>query len=259
MARKAKNVKKATTEQAEKVTPLKTDPIESVEAEKNNPLRKDSPRAAEIEIDPTAAASKIVPLPLKVGNPTSAASLAIDQEHLEELADPESRSSVIECKRPGKGQFFTVRPESGKKWKDRALFYVLEIEGRDPYIVSKEVADKKKVEEDTIRPVMLVRYVTMTGEEGLWPVKLNPADGKANAWNTSALNILKIAEEGWVRIISGKKQFNYSKSSKTLEDTPPRFSDRSFGDLFSSAFPEDRIVTTLDHEIWTILKQGSTK
>ena len=106
---------------------------------------------------------------------------------------------------------------------------------------------------------MLVRFATMVGNEGLWPVKMNPTDGRANAWNTSALNILRIAEKNWVRIKSRKKQYLHRVSNKTFEDTPPKFSDRPFGELVNSAFPEDRTVTTSDHEIWEILRHGSKK
>src|SRR5215469_4941078 len=55
---------------------------------------------------------------------------------------------------------------------------------------------KKHSEEDVIRPILLVRYVTMSGEEALWPIKLTPPDSKANSWNTSALNIVEIAASG---------------------------------------------------------------
>ena len=104
---------------------------------------------------------------------------------------------------------------------------------------------------------MLVRYVTMAGEEGLWPLKLNPSDGKSNAWNTSALNILALAEKGWVRIVSMKKHYRHQLSNKTLAEVPPQFTDRSFDELVNTAFKEDRIVTSLDHEIWDVLANGS--
>lgn len=197
--------------------------------------------------------------PVTVGNPAAASALAIDQSHLEEYADPGAESAVVECRRPAKGHFFTVRPEPNKPWKDRAFYFLLQMEGRDPYIVAPEVAKEKK-EEDTIRPVLIVRYVTMAGEEGLWGLKLNPPDGKSNAWNKSALNILEIAESGkWVRIVSTKKHYRHQVSKKTFEQVPPKFTDRPFSDLINVAFPADRVVTTLDHEIWDVLEDGSTK
>ena len=199
--------------------------------------------------------------PVTVGNPSSAADLAIDQAHLEEYASPGSESAVVECERPPKGIFFTVLPEEpGKPWQNRSFYFLLEMPGRDAFIVAPAIA-KQKQEEDTIRPVLLVRYVTMAGDEGLWPLKLNPSDGKSNAWNTSALNILELAESGkWVRIVSGKNQKHYRHqvSKKTLKEVPPKFTSRPFKDLVDSAF-KDKIVLSLDHEIWDILENGSDK
>ena len=196
--------------------------------------------------------------PVTVGNPAAASALAIDQSHLEEYANPGAESAVVECRRPAKGHFFTVRPEPSKPWKDRAFYFLLQIEGRDPYIVAPAIAEEKK-EEDTIRPVLIVRYVTMAGEEGLWALKLDPPDGKSNNFNKSALNILEIAESGkWVRIVSTKKHYRHQVSKKTFEQVPPKFTDRSFSDLIDTAF-KDRTVTSSDHEIWDILENGSDK
>jgi hypothetical protein len=211
----------------------------------------------ETELDPATVVSKIAPV--TVGNPFDAASLAIDQVHLEELADPDAKSSVVQCRKPPKGMFFTVRPEPEKPWKDRGLYWMLEMEGRDPYIVAPAIAKVKKDEgEDTLRPMLLVRYVLMSGEEGIWPVKLNPPDGKSNAWNTSALNVLSIAEVKWVRLMnSGGKHYQHQVSNKSREVTVPQFSDRSFYELVEAAFPNDQTIIGLDHQIWDDLANGS--
>jgi hypothetical protein len=198
--------------------------------------------------------------PVTVGSPTAAASLAIDQSHIEEIfADPEAQSSVVECRRPPKGIFFTVRAEGRTPWQDRAFYFLLQMEGRDPFIVAPAIAEEKKDQEDTIRPVLIVRYVTMAGEEGLWPLKLNPPEGKANRWNTSALNILELAASGkWVRIVSQKKDYRHQVSKKKFEEIPPQFTDRSFQELINIAF-KDRIVTSLDHGLWDELDNGTDK
>ena len=124
---------------------------------------------------------KLKVAPITVGNPVAAASLSIDQSHLEEYTSAEEQSSIVECKRPPKGVYFTVRAETpGEPWKNRAFYFLLELEGRYPYIVAPAIA-KVKEDEDVIRPVLLVRYVTMAGQEGLWPLKLNRPDAKSNA------------------------------------------------------------------------------
>jgi hypothetical protein len=197
--------------------------------------------------------------PVTVGDPYAIDDLAIDQAHLEELVKPDAESSVVESQKPEKGVFFTVRPEPSKPWKDRGFYWLLEVPGRDSHIVAPAIAAEKKDEEDTLRPVLIVRYVTMAGEEGLWPLKLNPPEGKSNAWNTSALNILEIAASGkWVRIVSAKKHYRHQVSKKTFAEVPPKYTDRSFKELIDCAY-KDRVIATLDHAMWDVLKDGSTK
>ena len=105
-------------------------------------------------------------VPITVGNPSKAASLAIDQSHLDEyFGGGGTESSVIQCSKPPKGVYFTVMPETTKPWKNRGFYWLLELEGRDPYFVTPDIADQKK-DEDVLRPILLVRYVTMAGEEG---------------------------------------------------------------------------------------------
>jgi hypothetical protein len=128
--------------------------------------------------------------PITVGNPADAASMAIDQRHMEEWINPEMQAGVVECRRPPKGLYFTVMAETGgEPWKNRGFYFLLEVEGRDPHLVVPAIADTKR-EEDTIRPVLIVRTVLMNGTEGLWALKLNPPEGRANRWNTSGLNVL---------------------------------------------------------------------
>ena len=221
--------------------------------------RQSTPTSSEkgdaVTIKPSST-EKVVPL--TVGNPAAAASLAIDQKHMEDFANPEAQSSIVACQRPAKGIFFTVLRETEQIWKDRKYYFMLEMEGRDPYIVAPEIA-KEKGDEDTIRPVLIVRYVTMAGDEGLWALKLDRPDGKSNHWNTSALNIMELAASGkWVRIVSMKKYYRYQQSKKTLGEVPPKFTDQTFDELVNIAF-KDRVITTLDHEIWDVLENGSDK
>jgi hypothetical protein len=199
--------------------------------------------------------------PIKVGNPVTAASLAIDQSHMEEFAMAEEGPSEVLCAKPPKGIYFAVKPETGKPWQNRRFFFMLEVKGRDPFLVAPAIAQQKKNEgEDTIRPVLIVRYVTMAGDEGLWALKLDPPDGKSNQWNRSAMTVLKIADEGkWVRLLSGKGQYNYTVSKKTFEQTPPRFTSRNYDELINSAFPDDQTVLDGGHEIWEVLANGSDK
>jgi hypothetical protein len=209
------------------------------------------------ETETVSALKESTALPISVGNPMAADLLAIDQSHMEEFASAEEKSFDVRIEKPPKGHYFTVRAEPVKPWKNRAFYFLLEIEGRDSYIVAPAIA-KLKADEDVIRPVLIVRYVTMAGEEGLWALKLDKPDAKSNRYNKSALSVLEEAEKGWVRLISAKGHYRYSVSKKTLKQTPPKFSSRTFQELRDFGF-KDRTVTSLDHEIWSTLDEGSDK
>ena len=204
---------------------------------------------------------KVVPITVGNPNPTSIASFVIDQSHMEEFTKTEEeKSSVVEVKRPPRGTFFTIPKE--EKDKPNSLFvFLLELPGRDTYIVTPATANKHS-DEDVIRPVLLVRYVTMLGEEALWPVKLDPPDAaKPNKWNTSAKNVLTDATGAWVRLISKPKegQYRHKISPITIEKEKPKFSNRSIYDLIDAAYDEDHRVRDNNHEVWTILAEGKAK
>jgi hypothetical protein len=198
--------------------------------------------------------------PVTVGNPTRASAFAVDQNHLDEIfADGGGQSSVVLCQRPPKGHFFTCRPEKpGTVWQNRRLLYFLLIDGHDPYVVAPALAKAKleTEEEDCIRPVLIVRYVTMQGVEALWALKLDRGE-KINAWNVSARNILQLAERGWVRILSLKGHYQHQPSRKTLTDVPPKFTERTIDELIDIAFAERMVDES--HEVWEWLRDGSTK
>jgi hypothetical protein len=196
-------------------------------------------------------------LPISVGDPMAADSFAIDQQHMEDFASAEEKSSDIRFGKPPKGIYFTVPAETTKPWRNRAFYFLLEIEGRDPYLVAPAIA-KQKADEDVIRPVLIVRFVTMAAEEGLWALKLDKPDAKTNRYNKTALAILEEAEKGWVRLISAKGHYRRSISPRTLEKTPPKFSSQTFKELIDLEF-KDRKIGSLDHEIWNVLDEGSDK
>jgi hypothetical protein len=197
-------------------------------------------------------------LPISVGDPMEAESLTIDQSHMEDFANAEEEeSSDVKFGKPPKGIYITVRAETTKPWKDRGLFFLLEIAGRDPFIVAPSIA-KKKADEDVIRPVLIVRYVTMAGEEGLWLLKLDKPDAKSNPYNKTALTALKAAEGGWVRLRVAKGQHRHTISPTTFEECPPKFSNRTFFEMIDTKFV-DQIIRSLDHEVWDALDRGSDK
>jgi hypothetical protein len=55
-----------------------------------------------------------------------------------------------------------------------------------------------------------------------------------------------------------RQHYRYQISKKKLDETPPKFSARTFKELVGLCF-KGRIISSHDHEIWDILKDGSIK
>jgi len=200
-------------------------------------------------------------VPISVGNPVSISQFIVDQKHMEEFTKAEEeQASMVEVKRPPRGTYFTVpKEEEGKP--NSLLVFLLELPGHGTYLLTPAIA-KEHSDEDVIRPILLVRYVTMLGEEALWPLKLDPPDAaRPNKWNASAKNVLKDATGAWVRLISKQKegQYRHSISPTTIEKEKPKFSNRSIYDLVDAAYDKDHRVYDDKHEVWTILAEGKAK
>ena len=63
-------------------------------------------------------------------------------------------------------------PPETEAVEEPRFYFLLEIEGRDPYIVAPHIAKQRRRMKSAFGPILIVRYVTMAGEEGLWPLKL---------------------------------------------------------------------------------------
>jgi len=73
---------------------------------------------------------------------------------------------------------------------------------------------------------------------------------------------MKEAASGkWVRIISKQKngQYRFIPSPKSFEKEPPKFSDRTIDEMVAAAYDKDHRVIDNDHEVWTVLAEGSAK
>ena len=55
-----------------------------------------------------------------------------------------------------------------------------------------------------------------------------------------------------------REALSHQVSKKTLKEVPPKFSDRTFKELVNIAF-KDRIVESLDHEIWEVAGERQRK
>ena len=118
-------------------------------------IRKHSSDAAMATVNPGNSGARLSATaafaPVDLGEPSDAASLVIDQKHMEDYLKTDMHPGIVQCARPPKGTFFTVLPEKpNETWGNRAFYFLLEPAGRDPYLVSSTIANKKKDDEDTL-------------------------------------------------------------------------------------------------------------
>jgi hypothetical protein len=87
--------------------------------------------------------------PIAVGNPLTAADLAIDQSNMEEFATAEEGPAEVMCAKPPKGIYFATCAETGKPWKNRRFYFMLEVKDRDPFLVALVAQSRRKMRAKT--------------------------------------------------------------------------------------------------------------
>ena len=116
--------------------------------------------------------------PISVGNPLTAADLAIDQSHMEEFTTGRRRAGRGHLRQAAEGHVLHRARGNQQALAGPALLFPAGGEGPRSLHRRARYRRQQKKEEDVIRPVLIVRYVTMAGDEGLWALKLDPPDGK---------------------------------------------------------------------------------
>jgi hypothetical protein len=82
----------------------------------------------------------------------------------------------------------------------------------------------------------------------LWPVRLPGEDGRLDAWNTSALQAARMAEERWVRMTANMSLGAYEIYEATGSLPKPEWPGIEFGEILQVAF-QGRYITDLDHPV----------
>ena len=143
---------------------------------------------------------------------------------------------------PGKQVFFRVRP--GDDWRLTAALYHDEELG--PFIVAKKMRD---LVEDT-KPVVILTCISSKGVEFFWPVPLPREDDNAmtREWGASKRRAADLAQSKWIKIKSNKAASCWEVFVSKGELDDPKWSDRTFKEMFDSAF-SDKIIRDVSHPV----------
>jgi hypothetical protein len=188
---------------------------------------------------------------IEIGTVDEADEYSIDQSHLDGGADDDLQK--VFAGRPSEDYYWRTHPDKGNEWK---LAWTIEFEG-ETYLVHPKIAEVKRASERKIRPLLLVRCVNVKGREQIWPIKLDRPGKKRNDCNASALMVAERMLEDWLMLVydDDTKTYFGRRPVPPITDAP-KWTQRTFQQLRDLAFPEDRRIDTLEHEVWRKLASG---
>jgi len=188
---------------------------------------------------------------IEIGTVHDVDEYSIDQSHMEGGADDDLQK--VFAGRPSEDYYWRTHPDKDNEWK---LAWTITFEDAT-YLVHPKVAEAKRTSERKIRPLLLVRCVNVKGREQIWPVKLDLPGKKRNECNASAQMVAERMREEWLMLVyDDETKTYYGRRPVPPITEEPKWTRRTFQQLRELAFPEDRRIDTLEHEVWRKLASG---
>jgi hypothetical protein len=100
--------------------------------------------------------------------------------------------------------------------------------------------------EATFRPKLLATAIDRQGTLFLWDVNLPRPDGRADEWSRTALEAVRLATAGWVRVTANLAAGCYDVFQATGQLTEPEWPDLPFREILRVAY-KDRYIGDRDH------------
>ena len=179
----------------------------------------------------------------QASNPFDPASLRVNQDFLGAVG---TEKLVVDTPvhRPNGQEFVRVHPDESFQLMPAAIIEVKE--DREVYLVDPSLAE---VLNEEINLVGLFTTINRQGAVFLWPVKLPKADGRANAWHSSAMAAAQEAMHAWVRVKANMSAGADDVFRAKGAIPEPQWPNVSFQRLLELAFKDDRIIRDLNHSV----------
>jgi hypothetical protein len=199
----------------------------------------------------SAPATEDMSTDIEIGTVDEVDEYSIDQSHVDGGADDDLQK--VFAGRPSEEYYWRTHPDKDNQWK-HAWTITFEDE---TYLVHPKVAEVKRASERKIRPLLLVRCVNVKGREQIWLLKLDRPGKKRNECNASALMVADLMREEWLMLVYDDQTKSYfGRRPVPVITDEPKWTRRTFQQLRELAFPEDRRIDTLEHEVWRKLASG---
>jgi hypothetical protein len=158
----------------------------------------------------------------------------------------------IGCHKPKKHDFIRVRP--GEEFRFQAACFTDEHTG-ETYLVAPDVRDHFAGD---AKPTLLVCCVSRNSPVPfLWPLKLPGVDGRPNRWHESGIEVAKIAESQWTKVVADMSAGCYVPNVAVSQLPEPDWSETpSIKELIKLCF-QNRLIAKTDHPVLRRLRGES--
>jgi len=167
--------------------------------------------------------------------------------NFDELAGVKRLHNNIRIKKPSKGIFIRVHPDS--KFHTQATLYTDPKDGMD-YFVSKTMIQLFPTK---VIPKTLYTSITRDGDLFLWAVRMKESLLRPNSWIDSAHKAALEAQTQWIRIESNQEQGVYNVYVAEGKIPEPQWPDIAVEDIIEQAF-QDYFIDSEDHPIFKELR-----
>jgi len=152
--------------------------------------------------------------------------------------------TTVPVRKPDKTWFVRTHPSEAFRLQTA----VIELkEDRETYLVPQHLWPEL-VGESALKPMLLVTAVNRQGVVFLWPCRMPGEDGRLDSWSESAVEAVKLASEGWVRVKSNMSLGAYEPFLACGELSEPEWPDTDLGGLLKVAF-RDKLINSADHPV----------
>lgn len=177
--------------------------------------------------------------PQQADDPFSLDNLRLSQD-FDQAVGVRKLLTVVPVRRPSRQEFIRVRP--GPEWQLDTPTLDFK-EDNEVYMVAQALWPEIY---DDMTPRRLVVAISRRGTLFVWPLRLPRADGRLDAWSSSALQAADRAQSIWVKLQSNRHLGAYELYQGSDDLPAPEWPDYTFQEILNVAFRDFRI-TDLEH------------
>ena len=152
---------------------------------------------------------------------------------------------AISRRSPSPTAYWQTHPDNDL-WVKTPVVFDEDSTDREFYVLPPKVVPA--IPPELVRTVTLVPYTTLEKRVGLWPIKHAQDPSKKTMWETTALEVCRKAQHGWVRKVNAGSHWDVAIGRQSDQPWWPEGFDRAM--IFELGL-KSNIVTSLKHPIVT--------